>query len=310
MGSMVSKGVSLSYVVEEVNVSPGMLWSVVTDIENMPCFVSAIKEVKILGSAYKYNNNKNKNNNNKNKNENRKVGSDHSCETTSSRSKLIDSDVATKPLNKGCGFSNSCQQEEWNEVKEGFIWEETRCFLGRESKLRKCITSIGVSTSIADLSHPTSSSRLPGSSDIRRHQKYLRINNTVLGKTQTVCRLGSKTYTIIIDWDEVNPNHNSNVDDNTHIGSDSSTNTSTSSMNTSSFLPKKCQLTVTMAFIPNTIVARLKLLMAGPCGITRKMNRMFQCEVEEILREAERRENYHAETLAKEKIATRAIISQ
>jgi hypothetical protein len=65
---------------------------------------------------------------------------------------------------------------------------------------------------------------------------------------------------------------------------------STTNDSTISLIPKKCQLTVTMAFIPSNILLRLILMMGGYHIMRRRITRMVQNELEEYVTKAEQRE--------------------
>jgi hypothetical protein len=175
-------------------------------------------------------------------------------------------------------------------VKEGTSWEETRCMLGKQSKLITCVTSIGVITNVANISYDRNG--LPVL-ETQKHQKCIRTSISVLDKIVKVHCLESKTCTstVSIGWDEavnhVGHNHDYQFSARTH--SDSSRR-SCSKMPVTSSMPKKCQLTITMAFISKNAIVCWKLMMARPCGVRSIVNSIMQLEVDEIVREAVRRE--------------------
>jgi hypothetical protein len=168
--------VSKSYVVEEVQASPGTLWSTITDVKTMPQFISAIEEVKVLPLGLTYDPSK--------KLRRRKYGSG---DTSGSSNKDSDNNTASFGFNKE------------NDIKEGFSWEETRhCPLfGNELKITKCVTSIGLISRVENTN--TVKKGLPAQYPVWRFQKYLRINATLVRKSH---HPESETRTIAIDWDQ------------------------------------------------------------------------------------------------------------
>lgn len=216
----VSKGVSKSVIIDEVNSSPETLWSTIIDIESMPHFISTIKKVKVLGSSL-------------------------SSNTADERYHIVDAVDQSFSKNE---IKTSNKND--NKVKEGFAWEETRYIMGREATLIKYITCIGSNTSIVNRCNSSDSNSTIAtttSSMIQHQQKNIRINATVTGKSQKKHRHGSKTFTIFVDWDEEVTNYNynvnsmndiqNNVHDLTNISESSNkSTTNNSSANTSSVL--------------------------------------------------------------------------
>jgi Polyketide cyclase / dehydrase and lipid transport len=128
MGSMISTGVSNSYVVEEVNASPGTLWSIVTDVEAMPHFISAIKDVKVLGSTYdEYGG----------KEQESRSDQPSKVRTSQCRLRRTDSVASSKTGIDSVDAHSSCTLDKIRTLKEGFTWEETRCIYGRERTFLK-----------------------------------------------------------------------------------------------------------------------------------------------------------------------------
>jgi Polyketide cyclase / dehydrase and lipid transport len=276
MGTMRSTtGISESFL-NEVNASPETIWSVITDVENMPRFLSAVEEVKVLPSQSSFD-------------DERKRDLDRSPETaTICQSTHVDSLASTKTSNDSIDTQSFCQFDESTTVKEGFIWEETRGTFGRHKTI-KCVTSIGSITS--DATTPSDSCTLQVK-NTRHCQKYIRMNIVVLGTSKTRklhCHQATCTGTIMIDWDVVE-NHDTSTEDSVN---DSTYNDwgNISIGATSYVVPKKCQLTVTMAFIPKSVLGRWILSMAKCCGLNRRINRVIQKECDELVIEAERRES-------------------
>jgi Polyketide cyclase / dehydrase and lipid transport len=292
MGSMMSTtGISESFL-DEVNASPETIWSVITDVENMPRFLSAVEEVKVLPSHCSLD-------------EERKSELDRSPETaTTCQSTHIDSLassktsndsiyslVSSKTSNDSIDTQSTCPfDESKGTVKEGFTWEETRYTFGRHSKTIKCVTSIGSMSS--DVSTSSDNDSLPGRC-IRRHQIHLRMNIIVHGTSKArkiPChKAGTCTGTFLIGWDEVAANHG--TEDIVNGSTYNDCGNSSVGTTTSYVVPKKCQLTVTMAFIPKSAIARWSLSVAGYCGLNYRINRIIQHEFNEIVLEAELRES-------------------
>jgi hypothetical protein len=274
MGAIISNGFSKSYVVEEFIASPGTLWSIVTDVEAMPQYISAIKDVNVLGSTYDENGSAEQ--------ENR---SDQPSKKSSCRWRRTDPVASSKTGLDSVGAYSSCTLDTIRTLKEGFTWEEIRYIRRSERKILKRVTSVGLKTRVTNIYSDPNGSPV---NVIRHQQKYLRINAKL--STQTQNSLETMTYTIIIGWDEIgNHDENERTDRRSNMdATESSTNNSKAPV--ISLLPKKCQLMITMAYIPNSILARLALIGLDLSGFNRINNRVFQNEVDEILMEAERRE--------------------
>jgi hypothetical protein len=259
MGSMLSIGVVKTYIVEDVEASPETLWSTITDIETIPHFISAVKEVNVLGLTYK--------------NLSRKNSYDEYSKASTC--------LSSKDFDDTNSSSFNCEND--SEVNEGFAWEEIRrCALfGNELKVMKSVTSIGLIPGIDNTNSESLSTQFPG----RRCQKYLRINTTLIRSHH----FESETCTIMIDWDQ-DVKDNVPTGSNTTLADSETSSVSNANVSAPSSHRKKCQLSVTTAFIPNNILLRLSLLVGRYFRVQSKGNCMLQYEINEIRAEAEKRE--------------------
>jgi hypothetical protein len=271
MGSTISTGISKSLVVDEVNASPETMWLTATDFENMPQFISALKEIKELDTPRQPQHRKK-----------RQIGLDP---TPKAISRQLNKENATLTRT----IKDGKDSDKNREVKEGSTWEETRWMLGKQSKMITCVTSIGLITNLANIS--CDSSGLPDHT-IQKHQKYIRMHLSVLDKIGRRYRLEFKTWTATFNvaWDEIvnDAVHGNDVHHSTHTTSDASMGLSKTPSISS--IPTKCQFTITMAFIPKNVYTRVKIMMARLFGVDRIINRTLQLELDELVKEAERRE--------------------
>jgi Polyketide cyclase / dehydrase and lipid transport len=306
MGSnMSTAAISKSIVVDEVNASPETLWSVLTDVENMPQFLSAVEDVKVLPfnspvvvddvSGNELDQDVKVLSSNSPVDEERQNVLDHSPDTATCRLKAVNSSASTKSTNDSVD-TYSCHPLEF---KEGFSWEETRSTLGKQARMIKYVTSIELKTTVTNPSDDDTAN-LRNNRSIRHYQKHFRLNIAVLGKIQKEANIHESktcTCTLIVGWDEVVDHGGECINKNsTHNDSimTSSNHPSQPTTTTTFVLPKKCQFTLTMAFIPKSRLVRYKLRFARCCGIYlivhHIMNRLIQSECNDLVLEAERRE--------------------
>jgi Polyketide cyclase / dehydrase and lipid transport len=263
---IISKGVSKSFIIDEVHASPATLWSTITDIESMPQFISTLKDVKIRSRS-----------------DNKQVegGDQSSCSSRTNSSSKISSNQINSRHNDNININNNLM------IEEGCAWEETRFMIGRESKLAKCVTCIGSNCSSVvnhtnGINHDSNHNSM-----IQHQQKFIRINATVLGKSQKKHRHGSKTCTMFVDWDEI---MTADANDTVNISATSKVIIGTKNSEIVVLPTKQCQFTVTMAYIPTNFFLRCKLILGSCLGINRRIDRTIQNEMNDIITEAERRE--------------------
>jgi uncharacterized protein YndB with AHSA1/START domain len=142
-------------------------------------------------------------------------------------------------------------------MSEGLAWDEIRIYQGHEVQLHKRVTSIETSTETLE--------------NVQHQQKRIRIHVSFpseMKRFDDACN----TSTLIID--SVAAPTSRNNDDN----------------KSQTHYPDQCSLTGTMAFIAPSIWYQLHFFFCAHCCTHRKINEMYQTELNEIAIEAERRQ--------------------
>lgn len=283
-----SRGISRSITVDDIDVSPETLWSTILDVEAMPMYLSDLKYVRIID--------------------------DHLNNFVHSRSHLKEDisrdDQPTKDLDSYSSSNNS-------RIREGFAWEELRFhpLLNKDMTNFKRVTRIGshstISTTGRDFcnSGTVKNKKNSNTDDVdcksmikqqQQHQKFIGIHATSFNNCDLRFRNATKTYTIFIEWEDVIvASDRSCLDESNGTSATTTAKTtatsspSTQQLSSSSYqlVPSKCRINVTNAFLTGNLCFLMRLKLYQFCGRTRLLDDCLRREINEIVAEATRREH-------------------
>lgn len=281
MGAIWSKsahqqGISESASVDDVHASPEILWATIADIESLPSYVEFVQSVALLQDT-----------------------DDHSDEICIHRSQQ---EPGSEDVVRHSSDVDSLTKNRKKEMmQDGTSWDEIRLINGRQLSMRKRVTSIET-----EIVKNTSSNATNNSSSNTIAKDFVeQKSGNVIGKEPFHCRQHKcvrlhvtfpspkrslrdavHTNTLLIDSEYVPPHTNAinggSIGTNDHDPS-SCTATTTG-----------CRLVLSMAFLPPPGINRfgLKLIRRGK-SLNRIIRAMLQQEVNEIAKEAERRQLVH-----------------
>lgn len=277
-----SRGMSRSITVDDIDVSPETLWSTILDIESMPIYLSDLKHVRIID--------------------------DHTASRVH-RKEDVPRDVQPTKEEDTTFASTS------GRIREGFAWEELRFhpLLKKDMKNFKRVTRIGYhSTSGKDCcdSGSVKNKKNRNINDVdcksmikqqqqQHHQKYIGIHATSVDDSDLRFRDATKTYTFFLEWEDVIVASDFSCSDQTNRTSTTTTTTTSpsiqqlsSSTSSSSYqlVPSKCRINVTTAFLTYNLCFLIRLKLYQFCGRTRLLDDYLRKEINEIIAEASRRE--------------------